>query len=55
MINAKEVYKFNTKYKNSKFKILAPTWSLTFDLHDGSYSVSDIQDILSIPAANMIC
>ena len=29
---------------NSKFKISAPTWNETFDLPDGSYSISDIQD-----------
>ena len=29
---------------NNKFKIIAPTWNETFDLSDGSYSVSDIQD-----------
>ena len=29
--------------KNSKFKILAPTWNDKFELPDGSYSVSDIQ------------
>ena len=31
-------------YNNSKFKIFAPTWNDAFDLPDGSYSVSDIQD-----------
>ena len=31
-------------YKNNKFKISAPTWNKEFELHDGSYSVSDIQD-----------
>ena len=31
-------------YYNNKFKILAPTWNDTFDLPDGSYSISDIQD-----------
>ena len=30
--------------KNDKFKILAPTWSDTFDLPNGSYSIADIQD-----------
>ena len=34
------------EYKNNKFKISAPTWNDTFDLHDGSYSISDIQDYL---------
>ena len=32
-----------SEYKNNKFKISAPTWNDTFDLPDGSYSVSDIQ------------
>ena len=29
---------------NNKFKISAATWNDTFDLPDGSYSISDIQD-----------
>ena len=29
---------------NNKFKISAPTWNDQFDLPDGSYSISDIQD-----------
>ena len=29
---------------NNKFKISAPTWNETFNLLDGSYSISDIQD-----------
>ena len=29
---------------NNKFKIFAPTWNDEFELPDGSYSVSDIQD-----------
>ena len=33
-----------SKYNNNKFKIFAPTWNDTFDLPDGSYSISDIQD-----------
>ena len=33
-----------TEYNNNKFKISAPTWNETFDLPDGSYSISDIQD-----------
>ena len=33
-----------SKYNNNKFKISAPTWNDTFDLPDGSYSISDIQD-----------
>ena len=31
-------------YKNSKFKLSAPTWNEEFELPDGSYSASDIQD-----------
>ena len=33
-------------YNNNKFKISAPTWNEEFELPDGSYSVSDIQDYL---------
>ena len=32
------------EYNNNKFKISASTWNDTFDLPDGSYSISDIQD-----------
>ena len=43
------VFKYTWKnakssYYNNKFKISAPTWSEEFELPDGSYSVSDIQD-----------
>ena len=31
-------------YNNNKFKISAPTWNEEFELPDGPYSVSDIQD-----------
>ena len=31
-------------YNNNKFKIPAPTWNDEFELPDGSYFVSDIQD-----------
>ena len=31
-------------YNNKKLKISAPIWSYEFDLPDGSYSISDIQD-----------
>ena len=31
-------------YKNSKFKISAPTWNEEFEIPDGSFSVSNIQD-----------
>ena len=33
-----------SEYYNNKFIISAPTWNDTFDLSDGSYSISDIQD-----------
>ena len=33
-----------SEYKNNKFKISIPTWNDTFDLRDGSYSISDIED-----------
>ena len=33
-----------SSYNNHKFKISAPTWNEEFELPDGSYSVSDIQD-----------
>ena len=31
-------------YNNNKLKMSAPTWNNKFDLSDGSYSFSDIQD-----------
>ena len=34
-----------TSYKvNNKFKMLAPIWNEEFELPDGSYLISDIQD-----------
>ena len=36
--------KFEMSYKNNKFKISAPTWNKEFELLDGSYPISDIQD-----------
>ena len=33
-----------SSYNNNKFKISAPKWNDKFELLDGSYSVSDIQD-----------
>ena len=33
-----------SSYNNNKFKTSAPTWSEEFELPDGSYSISDIQD-----------
>ena len=34
------------QYKNNKLKIIAPTWNDEFQLPDGSYSVSHIQDYI---------
>ena len=31
-------------YKNNKLNISTPTWNETFDLPDGSYNISEIQD-----------
>ena len=36
--------KHKSSYNNNKFKISTPTWSDEFELPDGSYSISDIQD-----------
>ena len=33
-----------SSYNNNRFKISAPTWNDKFELPDGSYSVTDIQD-----------
>ena len=33
-----------SSYNNNKFKISTPTWNDKFELPDGSYYVSDIQD-----------
>ena len=33
-----------SSYNNNKFKILGPAWNDEFELPDGSYSVSNIQD-----------
>ena len=33
-------------YNNNKFKISTPTWNETFDLPDGSYNISEIQDYI---------
>ena len=34
-------------YKNNEFYVSALTWNEEFELRDGSYSISDIQDILN--------
>ena len=33
-------------YGNNKFKISAPTWNEAFDLPDGWYNISEIQDYI---------
>ena len=33
-------------YNNNKFEITAPTWNETFDLPDGLYNISEIQDYI---------
>ena len=33
-----------SEYNNNRFKISAPIWNETFDLPDGSYFITDIQD-----------
>ena len=33
-------------YNNNKFRISGPTWNETFDLSDGSYNISEIQDYI---------
>ena len=46
-----------SSYNNNKFKISAPAWNDKFELPNGSYSVSDIQDyfeyILKIHGENI--
>ena len=41
------------QYENNKLKIIAPTWNYEFELSDGSYSVSDIQDYIERIIKNM--
>ena len=43
-----------SEYKNNKFKISAPTWNDEFNLPDGSYSVSDIQDYFEYIIAKLL-
>ena len=33
-----------SEYNNNSFKISTPSWNDTFDLPDGSYFITDIQD-----------
>ena len=39
--------KYKTTLQNNTLKIIAPTWNDEFELLDGSYSVSGIQDYIS--------
>ena len=40
-------------YEKNEFKKSAPTWSEEFELPDGSYSITDIQDYVEIYINNM--
>ena len=42
-----------SEYNDNKFKISASTWNDTFDLPDGSYSISDIQGYFEFNIKNM--
>ena len=42
-----------SKYNNNKFILSAPTWNDTFNLPDGTYSTSDIQDYFEFITRNM--
>ena len=41
-----EKFKKRKHYENNKLKLIAPTWNDEFELPDGSYYVSDIQDYI---------
>ena len=36
--------KYKKSYKNNKFKMSSLTWNEEFELPDGSYSITDIQN-----------
>ena len=42
-----------SKCNNNRFKISARTWNDTFNLPDGSYSISGIQDYFEFVIKNM--
>ena len=42
-----------SSYNNNKFKISAPTWNDEFEIPDGSYFISDIQDYFEYILKNM--
>ena len=52
LINLISIYytwkNIKSPHNNNRFKIYARTWNEKLDLPDGSYSISDIQDILWI-------
>ena len=41
------------EYNNNKLKIIAPTWNDEFELRNGFYAVSDIQDYTEYIIKNM--
>ena len=41
------------QWKKNKLEIIAPTWKAEFELPDGSYSVSNIQDCIEFIIKNM--
>ena len=45
--------KYEKSYKNNKFNISAPTSNEEFELLNGSYSISDIQDYFEHMLKNM--
>ena len=45
--------KYKKSYKNNKFNISAPTSNEEFELSNGSYSISDIQDYFEHMLKNM--
>ena len=44
LANLSIYYTWKNEYNKNNFKISAPTWNDEFYFHDGSYSISDIQD-----------
>ena len=45
--------KYKKQYKDNKLKIIAPTWNDEFEMPDGLYSVSNIQDYMCTSLKNM--
>ena len=44
ILHALYMEKYEKKSYKNKFEISAPTWNEEFELPDGSYSISNIQD-----------